>query len=533
MVAVIVVFGPIISYDFVVWDDNLHVYENPRFQPVTWQNVLAFWQAPYANLYIPLTYTTWSALVWCTRALWPEPLSAGLFHSLNLLLHLGSMLVVYRLGLSFPCRQGTAEGQLVGAAIGALLFGLHPLQVEAVAWVSGLKDTLCGWWALVAIWQYVQYAQAAIPQRRRVHYGLASAAFGLALLAKPAAIAVPVMVGVLDIFTLRKSWRHALRSLGMWLGAAGFWGLWTHSQQTEAISGGIVALWIRPLIMADTILFYLGKLFWPVQLVPDYGRTPQMVLAQEGAYGSLLVVLVLCGILWWWRRQLWEGGVAFLVMVAGLLPVLGAIPFIFQDYSTVADRYIYLALLGPALGLGWLIQRGGQQRLVQGGSFLVVGLLGWCSVAQVPVWSTTETLFTHTLSGNPRSALAYNNLGLVVAGQGELKEATLYFQTAVQLKPHLPEAHYNLGKAFILQGQHNAAIAEFTTALELRPHWAEAYNNLGVALVAQGRASEAIPHYVQALLLKPDWAQAQANLRRALVSQRDRTTQEQHSHDTP
>jgi hypothetical protein len=532
--ATAVVLGPVVHYDFVVWDDNLHVYENPRLHPVTWEKVLAFWQAPYANLYIPLTYTVWAALAWLTHVVGPEPLTAGLFHQLNLLLHLGSVLVVYRLGLLLLAQNRDPDSRIAGAAVGALLFGVHPLQVEATAWVSGLKDTLCGWWALVAIWQYLEYIRASTRKRCGVHYGLATVAYGLALLAKPAAIAVPVMVCVLDTFILRRSWQHVARALGGWLVVAGLWGIWTKGQQAEPAIGFITPLWARPIIAADAITFYLGKLLWPIGLGPDYGRTPQMVLEQGVGYITAPITLLLGLGLWCFRRQLWGVAVAILVLVAGLLPVLGGVPFLFQDYSTVADRYVYLAMVGPALGLGWVVQRLGRRRLVWLGSMLILALLGWQSAEQVQVWHNTVTLFTHALQVNPSSALAHNNLGLTVAQQGKLDEAATHFHTALRLKPHLPEAHYNLGNVLMLQGKLDEASASYTTALQLRPPWAEAHNNLGVVLAAQGKLPEALVHYAQALLLKPDFAQAHANISKALTSRQERfATQELSGRDIP
>jgi Tfp pilus assembly protein PilF len=517
VVATVAVFAPVVHHEFVVWDDDLHVYANPRLHPVTWTRVGAFWQAPYQHLYIPLTYTAWAALTWLSQTLLPGPLAAWPFHSLNLLLHLGSTLVVYRLGLLILAAPERTDSRLAGAAAGALLFGLHPLQVEAVAWVSGLKDVLCGWWALVAIWQYLEYARSPGERRGWGHYGLAMGAYGLALLAKPAAVVVPGMAGLLAVWGLGQRWSQALRALSGWVVMAGFWGLWTKGQQPDAALGWITPLWARPLIALDAVTFYVGKLLWPVGLGPDYGRTPQVVLEQ--GIGSVMALLPLVlGVGLWRRRQRLGGlGSAMAVFVVGLLPVLGGLPFMFQTYSTVADRYTYLAMVGAALGLGWAVQQAGRQRLVWLGSLLLLGVLGWRSMVQVQVWQDTVTLFTHALRVNPRRALAHNNLGLVLAQQNNLDDAMAHFLTARQLQPGFPEAHYNLGKTLTLQGRLDDAIPAYLEALRLRPQWAEAHNNLGVTLAAQGKYADAMPHYAQALLLKPDWAQAHYNIGEALA----------------
>jgi tetratricopeptide (TPR) repeat protein len=517
-----VVLAPVLSHDFVAWDDDLHVYENPRFQPITWEQVRAFWSSPYENLYIPLTYTVWAAVGWLTQTLWPGPLTASLFHRLNLLLHLGNMLMVYRIGLLVLPQQepGTASHKALAAAAGALLFGLHPLQVEAVAWISGLKDVLCGWWTLLAVWQYVAYVQAPSSRRRVIHYGLAAGAFGLALLAKPAAVTVPVLAGLLAVVGLGQSWKAVLRALGGWLVVAVVWGAWTKGQQPDTAMAFVTPLWARPMVAADAIAFYLGKLLWPVGLVPDYGRTPQVVLQQGWAYGVGLGLLGLAGVIWWWRKWWGELWLALVVFIAGVLPVLGGLPFLFQAYSTVADRYVYLALLGPALGWGgWLWRVGQRQWVVWIGSALILGLLGWRSTVQSQVWQNTITLFTHTLRVNPGSALAHNNLGWALAQQRQFSKAIAHYERALQLKGDMLEAHYNLGDALAAQGQLDSAISHYTRVLQLKPTWAEAHINLGTALIQQGKTDEAIAHYTQALRLKPDWAVPYNNLGDAMARQ--------------
>jgi tetratricopeptide (TPR) repeat protein len=257
-----------------------------------------------------------------------------------------------------------------------------------------------------------------------------------------------------------------------------------------------------------------------------------MVLEQGEKYVTALVVLLLGGCLWWWRQ--FRGLVVALgVLVAGLLPVLGVVPFIFQFYSTVADRYAYLALVGPALGLGWGVQWLGRHRLVWLGNLLLLGVLGWHSTAQVQIWRDTTTLFTHTLRLNPQSAVAHNNVGLTLVSQGKLDEAAMHLQTAVQLKPRLPEPHHNLGRVLRLQGKLDEAIAQFKTVLQFDPNSAEAHNVLGDTLTQQGEDAAAILHYTQALLLRPDWDGVHTKLGHAIMRQQHGAAQEQFIYDMP
>lgn len=514
------IFWPVLGFDFVAWDDDLHVYDNPRFVSLTWTNILAFWHGPYAHLYIPLTYTVWGALVWMSHMLLPGSLSADLFHRLNLLLHLANTLIVYRVGCLWLASVGPSQHRTTAAALGALVFALHPLQVEAVAWVSGLKDILSGFFALIAVWQYLEFAHAQGRKWPWRHYGLATVAFGCALLAKPSVVVTPLVASVLAIRHGGSVGRKVWYPLGGWLLLALAWSVWTKVQQPDAVLAFLPTWWQRILVASDALAFYCWKIFWPLQLGPDYGRTPQLVVTEGMAVLPAVLLVIGCLVAWWQRRRYREIGIVTAVFALGVLPVLGLVPFLFQAYSTVADRYTYFAMLGIALGAGWFGQEWGQRRrglLV--GAVVIVALLGWRSSQQIQVWRHTATLFTHALQVNPRSAVAHNNLGLALAQQGNVPQAIAHYTQALQLKATMPEAHYNLADALAAKGELNAASAHYTTALRLKPSWAEAHNNLGTALAKQGKADEAIAHYTEALRLKPDWALPYNNLGDAMVKQ--------------
>ena len=507
------IYMPIAGYDFVAWDDDLHVYANPRLHPVTWSHIFAFWEAPYQYLYIPLTYTAWAALAWLSTHLIPMPtLPASLFHCCNLLVHLGSTFVSYRLGLLLGLNP-------VAAAVGAAAFSLHPLQVEPVAWVSGLKDVLCGWWALMAVWAALVYLQTPGHRSRRRHYCLATMAFFLALLAKPAAVVVPAIVGILAIGALGMAWRPVVRAWGWWILIAIGWSVWTKGQQPDALLTDIPPLGQRLFIAADAVWFYVGKVIWPVGLGPDYGRTPQVVLAQGEYWQSIVGVLGLAGILLWTRKQYRILAVGGAIFGISLLPMLGVVPFAFQAFSTVADRYSYLALVGFGLSTGWVIQRCTRTWQMALLGLAVIGLLGGRSAQQIQMWSDTPSLLTHALQVNPRSILAHNNLGLVQAQQGDLDAAIAHYQQALHANPHVAAVHYNLGNALLRQGQQRQALVHYRQAVQLKPTWAEAHNNLGSALDDAGQVAEAILHYQTAIQLQPQFASAYNNLGDALFKQ--------------
>ena len=521
LVAVLlVVWSPVIDHDFVAWDDALHVYDNPRFHPVTWAHVGAFWREPYEHLYMPVTYTLWAALASLSQHMVPGPFVPGLFHTVNLLLHLGSTLMVYRLGMLLLGQRDLQKDfhTAAMAAVAALIFGLHPLQVEAVAWVSGLKDVLSAWWGIMALWQYLECVRAQTGKRRCIHYGLATIAFGLALLAKPAAVVVPVLAGILATSGLGQPWRQAVQWLAGWLLTAIVWSLWAKGQQPDTAVVSLIPLWARPLIALDAITFYLGKLFWPVALGPDYGRTPQHIFEQGWKFTMGLPIGL--GLLLWWKRQsFWGLWLAAVVYSIALLPVLGFVPFLFQGHSTVADRYTYVGLLGPAIGLAWAVQHMRAKNVALLLSLAVLSLLGWQCSVQVRVWQNTETLFTQALRVNPRSALAHNNMGFAFAQQGRIDEAIAHYQQALRLRPDYAYTHNNLGLALAMQGKLAEAITAYTEAIRLMPNYVNASNNLGLALIRQGQPVAAIEHFTRALAITPHSAETHNNLGIALAAQ--------------
>ena len=529
VVITLAVFGQVRDHGFL-WDDDINISENSYLNPVTLPKLLHFWQKPYERLYIPLTYTVWGILAGFSEPDMPQEDGLNLkprpFHIANLILHALSVLVVFVILRLLVANDWAAGG-------GALLFALHPLQVEPVAWATGMKDLLCGFFSLVAVWQYLAYAKgAAAPvsglspqphpnlaekgdgievQGGALHYSLAFLAFVLALLAKPTAVAVPLVAWALDRWALGRSMRQSAVGLGGWLAAAAVLIIITTLAQPAAGAKFITPLWARPLVAGDAAAFYLYKLVFPFWLGPDYGRSPEWVLSQSWTYFTWVVPLGLAIILWRWRDR-WPLLIASAgIFIAALLPVSGLIPFDFQRISTVADRYLYLSMLGPALALAWLIAEK-RRMLVAATCALVLGLLGVASVFQAHYWRDATALFSYALTVNSNSWLAYNNLGNALAMQGELKEAVRHYRRALEIDPAYAKAHNNLGIALALRAELGEAVRHYRRALEIDPAYAKAHNNFGVALAMLGEFKEAMGHFRRALEVDAAYVEAHFNL---------------------
>jgi len=452
MGATLLVFGQVCRHEFLDYDDHKAVYENPYYHPVTAPHVLHFWRHPYFSLYMPATYTTWAALATIARL--PQPVSTTgtdthsldphVFHAATLVAHILNVLLVFAM-LRLLVKHDWA------AAAGALLFSLHPVQVEPVAWVTEMKGLLSGFFSLLALWQYCLFA--ALPRenlkRRRAHYALATLSFSFALLAKPSAVVVPLLAWCLDYWNTRRLSRQSLLPLLPWLAMAVLWVLLTRSVQPIEDKSVLTLLWARPLIAGDALSFYLRQLVLPMHLIPHYGRTPEKVLQSAWIFltGATPYLLML-GV---WRLRRFRLTAATAIFVAALLPVLGLIPFGYQAYSTVADRYLYLAMLAPALGLAFLLARV-QHKAAWSLCATLLIILGWRSAVQASYWQNTVTLFEQELRVNPNSWVAHTALGAIADRAGNTEQAVEQYRAALQAKPDYIEARNNLGLALANQG---------------------------------------------------------------------------------
>lgn len=517
IVVTLAIFSPIRNHEFV-WDDRGNVTDNPYLRQVTGANVLSFWQRPYRQLYIPLTYTVWAGIAALAGNPTADPrnrLDAGPFHMVNLILHMLSALVVFVI-----LRRLTGHEWSAGA--GAMLFGLHPLQVEAVSWVTGLKELLSGLLSLAALWQYLVYAapDGAAGQKKGLgfHYCLATGAFVLALLAKPAAVAVPVVAWALDYGLLKRSWRQSAKSLGGWVVLAlVFVGVTKAAQPTLPLvfTSSLAA---RPLIAADALAFYLYKLILPFGLTVDYGRTPAVALELGWAYYTWILPVGLAALLWAWRNRAQYFITAAAVFAAGLLPVMGLIPFGFQQISTVADRYVYLSMLGPALALAWT-QSKWTSKVTAAVVCIVLAALASLSAVQARYWHDDVTLSQHALELNAKSWLAHYHAGIGSARTGAVDDAVRHFTAALDLKPGYVDAHLGLGNVLAMKGRLDEAIEHYQKVLQAESRGAEVYFNLGSAFANVNRLSDAVEQFEKSLQVNPDNAQTHGKLGHVLFKQ--------------
>jgi len=504
--AVLIVFGQVTSFTFVNMDDPIYVSENPAMHDVTGAGIWKFWTASYHELYTPLAYTAWSGVAWISGSEGGH-LDPALFHLLNLSLHLVSSLLVLAI-LFFYTRDRLA------ATLGALLWAIHPTQTEAIAWVGMMKDSL-----------FVCLGLASVLLALRNRWLAAWIFFVLSLLSKPTAVVIPLVLFTLATGITGQNRRAVLRRLWPWaLTALPFAFAFTQHQPDHLIDSG--SPWLSRIgVASDALGFYSRHVIVPHSLSLDYGRFPRIVLSDSlwsfsGAYFSCLFIVLLAGGLWLGRRKFGYRPLALLSLFIGaLFPVLGFKLFTFQEISTVADRYLILPLLAPALGAAFAIAD--LRRWKDGRAFQpAIALLGLIIVGYAfsahtyaAVWKNSESLMTHVIATNPRSFVAHHNLGKVREDAGDLVGAETHYQQAIALHA-MPESFHGLGSVLLKTGRYEEAVVAHRRAVELAPQRAYLHTNLAVALVKSGRIDEGKSELRIALQLDPEYVVARENLRR-------------------
>jgi len=535
LLAVAAVYAQVVTFHFLpFWDDDTNIHRNPLYAPLSWSSVALFWKGPFQQLYIPVTYTAWAGLVALSRIVAGTtvsfgPINAALFHGANLLVHLLSVAMVFlilRRLLSAHSRDQTASPVRILAAVaaGALAFGLHPVQVETVAWVSGLRDVLGGALSLAAIELFLSWLDGPRSRLNWMRYAGATLLLFLAFGSKPGTVVTPALALICGLWLLKAESRRLgllLWLIPWFLFAVAEVVLTSHAQPAAELARSLVPLWARPFVAGDALAFYLGKLFWPLPpwgLCADYGRSPNSLFDAGILWWSWIVPVVVAAVLAIFRK-LRIYLIPCLLLAIGVLPTLGLIPFNFQVVSTVSDRYLYLGMLGPALALALFVLRGSA---VIRGAIVSLLVVGWAvvSLIQLPCWAAGEVFFPAILARNPTSWKSRHNYACTLDAQGKLTEALKEFSEAIRLRPSNAEAYNDAALTLLKLGRRQEAIQCFQQSLQVRAT-AGAARNLAAALLMNGDPVQAAKVYRVAMQIDPGDLQNQRSLAWLLATHPD------------
>lgn len=493
------VYAQVRHFDFVNYDDpdytigNVHVRQGLTTQGLEW----ALTSHDAAN-WFPLTRVSHMLDF---QFFGP---SSGWHHLHNVLLHALAAILLF----IFLERAARARWR---AAFVALLFALHPLHVESVAWVAERKDVLSACFWFLTLWLYVRYTERPGSGR----YLAVAFSLCLGLMAKPMVVTLPFVLLLLDYWPLarlKQQWRKAMWEKLPLLGLSAAAAIITWLVQKHAGAVKAVPLGTRLANATLSYAIYIEKTFWPSRLAVFYPYPRNFTFLPLFVSGLLLAALAAGAIML--RRRApyllmgWGWFVITLVPVIGLVQVGG---------QSRADRYMYIPMVGLLVMLIWggveILQRLRAKALaapLAAAACVACAVLTW---VQIGYWRNSETLFRHALAVTSDNAIANHNLGNYLMASGRLSEALPYLETAVRLDPDSVPAHTDLGSTLArMPGRLPDAIAQFEAAIKLDPNAPIPHNNLGSAFTQAGRLPDAIAEFQAALRLDPANDEARRNL---------------------
>lgn len=530
-----VCFFPALSGTFLNWDDNLNFLENPDFRGSLSRAMHWALTSTLFGHYIPLTRLTWT-LNLALGGMHPRG-----YHLANLLIHAANAVMLYVVARRLLA-AGTGGEQaerrrpdiVAGAAVAALAFGMHPLRVEPVSWITGRADLLCTLFALIAVWAYLRSVERAGPARPG--WLLASAAaLALALLSKGGALPLPVALLLLDVYPLRRTrhlgWGRLLTEkiplfvVSLAGAVVVFQAVRSGAVLTQMASVGPVA---RVTAAAYSFTLSLFRFVWPVSLSPLHEMPAGTHLSDAPVVvAGAASVAITIGLVALWRT--WPGGlVAWAFSALMLVPTNLALR---QGADLAPDRYSYLAGLGYAVLVGGgavaairLMQR---ERVTRTVSWLTgacgvaaIAALGLASWSFSEVWTDSESLWGWAVDLDPTCSVCHGKLGESVLtgpdGLTRVAEAERLFRRAIALRPDLPDAYYNLSTALVLQGRYGEAEAPLREYMTRVPAAASGPERLGLVYLLEGRHAQAVPLLREALARKTDSTSLRGYLAQAL-----------------
>ena len=530
-----VCFLPAVSGSFLNWDDDVNFLQNHAYRGLGLQQIRWAFTSVLFGHYIPLTRLTFS-LNFVLGGMNPWG-----YHLLNVLLHAANAALFYVVARRLLAAAAGGGSQArrddpaisAAAAVAALVFGIHPLRVEPVAWVTGRADLLCATFVLLATWAYLRAVEGAGSARRGLV--LASAgALAAALLSKGVALSIPAVLLLLDIYPLRRSPR-----LGWWplvrekiplfvvtlvAAAVVVYAVRHGTPLTPSGRYGVVA---RMAIAAYSFIVPIARFVWPFALSPLTEMPARVTL--DSKFGLALVVAVVITVVLVVVRRRWPAGLAawtFSLLV--LAPISAAVKV---TTDLVPDRHSYLAGLGLAaligggvLGVIRLVRRGALSRpmawVAAGAGLTLLLALGATSWSYSEIWRDPETLWRWAVAVDPGCALCHSNLGEVLleipGDPSRAAEAMNLFRRAIARRPDLREAHFNLGTALMIQGRYAEAEAPLRRSMEQTPAPIIVHERLGRLYLLQRRYDEAVPLLRNAARAAPQAADVRGYLVEAL-----------------
>jgi Tfp pilus assembly protein PilF len=513
IIFILIAHWPALSAQALCFDDGQYFTGNPLVQHPSWLSVNRFLTeilrpSTVRGYYHPLSMIS----LMLDYAMGGRVDNLKLFHITSLFLHImNTILIIVFLYLLF--------GKPWIAVFVGLLFGVHPIMMETIPWVSERKTLLAAFFILWSLVFYVLY----IRQSKRKFYWITLLTYILALLSKPTSISLPFLLLLLDYWPIKRFNKKAIiEKIPFFIVCFVFAVITFLSQKNAAaiITPEKYGVTHILLTLCHNIIFYLNKIIWPINLSAYYpfpnpfNLSHPMVLT--GVIGTCLLIVMLI-ISLRWTRALFTGWLFFFIAIFPTMEVIGFTMVI------AANKYAYLPLVGLLLPLAWFL---GQlwSKILQPNHHLAkwVGLIALVlllSIAEIMTtrnylvyWKNTTTLYRHMLKLTPQSPVLNHELGLILCKQGNLDDGIHLFKEAIRFQPHYVIPYCDLGVAFQVQGNLNEAISYYKKAITINPNYPDSYYNYGIALRNQGKLDEAIAMFRKVIQLSPFDADAHYNI---------------------
>ena len=521
-VVTLAVFWPVAGHDFINYDDEDYIANNPQ--------VPSGLKAP--NLvwaFSSSRSSNWHPLTWISHMLDCQlfGLRPGAHHLMNLGFHLANTVLLF-----LVLRRLT--GAHWRSALVAALFAWHPLHVESVAWVAERKDVLSAFFFMLTLWAYGRYAEFKIQNSKfkreeMAWYSAALIFFALGLMSKPMLVTLPFVLLLLDYWPLGRvsglefrlsSWRRLLVEKLPFLALSIASSVITYLVQQGG--GSVVTIFALDDRLANglvSVVGYIGKMFWPTNLsvfYPHPGHWPAGAVA-----ASVVLLTAVSAVAFKLGRTRPYLVVGWLWYLGMLVPVIGLVQVGMQ---AMADRYTYLPLIGLWILLIWgagdvVAQRAGRSIVAASAAIVCLAACAFLCRQQLRYWRNSGTLFEHALQVTDRNTVAYINLGTYWFSQGKFEEALANYQKSLACNPTDEDCLYNLGLAFFRLKRYEEAIACYEAALRAWPDHVRIHHNLAMALGEAGALDQAAEHYRFVLSREPGHAAAHNGLGTVLVRQ--------------
>jgi protein O-mannosyl-transferase len=500
-----VIYIPVFHNQFTNWDDDLYILENPYLKSLSFDNLKNIFTVYYTGNYHPLTLVSLAIdFKWGGLQPWPYQLT-------NLLLHLCNILLVYIfIKLLLQKMPLPAVNKPAIALITAGLFGIHPFQVESVAWVSERKNVLYTFFFLASLIVYLKYLDK--PSRKA--YILSISLFILSLLSKGMALPLSVCIIAIDYTAGRNLFSKKVvlekipyLTLSLIFGIIAL--LAQHSSDATKMAGNFT--WLdRTAIASYGFIQYLVKLCYPYQLSAFYPYPAKTAtFFPYPIYGYIILVIIALFILWSFFRQhkvVLFGALFFMAnisMVIQLLPVGGAM---------MADRYVYIPSIGFFFIIGYFCHMAGQKNTLLRNCTVVLlvlygAILGNKTYRQIHVWRDSLTLWNNAIKNYPENNdRAFLKLGVISYHQGKYPEALKYYKQVLNMnlqdKRVYSQAYVNMGMAKWAMKDREGAMEDYNTSLSCFPSY-EGYHDRALLKNESGDIKGALADLDEALLINP------------------------------